>query len=127
MSMWWQLAALGLFKSCISSIFPFSFCIGRMSLFRPQRSVYSGTAGIVRYRPVSWAVHFEGVSVPIHQQVWRIPTVPTGTVRCWLPCFYLVRLNDFAFSFFLSHASTFLYSLWYLSSLFSTESFQCKR
>ena len=39
----------GLFKSCISSIFPFSFCTGRISLFRPKRSVYSSMAGIGRY------------------------------------------------------------------------------
>ena len=71
----------GLFKSCISSIFPFSFCTGRISLFRPKRPVYSGMAGIVQYRPVSWAVHFEGVSVPVHRPVQRIPAVPAGTVR----------------------------------------------
>ena len=43
MSMWWQLAALGLFKSCISSIFPFSFCTGRISFFRPKCPVLSNT------------------------------------------------------------------------------------
>ena len=71
----------GLFKSCISSIFPFSFCTGQISLFRPKCPVYSDTVGIVRYRPVSWAVHFEGVSVPVHQPIRRIPTVPASTVR----------------------------------------------
>ena len=43
----------GLFKSCISSIFPFSFYTGRISLFWPKYLLYSGMAGIVRYRPVS--------------------------------------------------------------------------
>ena len=66
-----------LFKSCISSIFPFSFCTGQISLFQLKRQVYSGTAGIVWYRPVSWAVHFEGVSVLVR----RIPAVPASTVR----------------------------------------------
>ena len=80
----------GLFKSCISSIFPFSFCTGRISLFRSKCPVYSGTVGIVRYRPVSWAVHFEGVSVPAHRSVRRISAVLAGTVRYqhpWLPSF----------------------------------------
>ena len=35
----------GLFKSCISSIFPFSFCTGWISLLQPKRLVYSSTAG----------------------------------------------------------------------------------
>ena len=35
----------GLFKSCISSIFPFSFCTGQISLLQPKRPVYSSTAG----------------------------------------------------------------------------------
>ena len=72
----------GLFKSCISSIFPFSFCPDWISLFRSKRPVYFGMAGIVRYRLVSWAVHFEGVSVPVHWPEWRIPV---GTVWYLLP------------------------------------------
>ena len=77
----------GLFKSCISSIFPFSFCTGQISLFRPKCPVYSGMTGIIRYRPVSWAVHYEGISVPVHRPVRRIPAAPAGTVRYQHPCF----------------------------------------
>ena len=51
--MWWQLAALGFVQIMHFFYFPFSFCTSRISLFRPKRPVYSGTAGIVRYRPVS--------------------------------------------------------------------------
>ena len=64
----------GLFKSCISSIFPFSFCTGQISLLQPKRPVYSSTAGkknfgrTSRYDMVSTSLIF----FPIIWLAWKI-------------------------------------------------------
>ena len=75
--------------------FSFQFLYRSNFFFPAEMSSIVQYAGFVWYRLESWAVHFEGVLVPVHWPVRKIPAVPAGTVRYQLPCYLYICLIFF--------------------------------
>ena len=71
--------------SFFSVFFPYKWCFGLVSIYRPKQPDFADTTSTRPVRLVFFPVWNKGLSIPVHWPERYIPAVLASTVRNWLP------------------------------------------